>query len=144
MSRPSSPTRCATWYGTSHVVFVCVFTCLKSICPCNMLPRAFVWTANSILYFPQWFGDTVGFAFWNELWLAEGPATYFENVGGEAAAGGSAFLDRFYADSVTRFLEHDAAAGATHPLAADLGAAPIAALETQQLSSSVSWHGLGV
>lgn len=65
----------------------------------------------------QWFGDTVTFAFWGDLWLAEGLATYFENVGGEAAAAGSDFLDRFYADSVTRCLDHDAAAGATHPLA---------------------------
>lgn len=113
----------------------------------------------------QWFGDTSTFAFWGDLWLAEGPATYFEvsmlpvwghcqarsqfaefvdtqvlllpnsatathvllqatephrcvqNVGGEAAAPASTFLDRFYGDSVTRFLEHDAVLGATHPLA---------------------------
>lgn len=26
----------------------------------------------------QWFGDTTTFAFWGDLWLAEGPATYFE------------------------------------------------------------------
>jgi aminopeptidase N len=26
----------------------------------------------------QWFGDTATFAFWGDLWLAEGPATYFE------------------------------------------------------------------
>lgn len=70
----------------------------------------------------QWFGDTVTFAHWGSLWLAEGPATYFENVGGEAAVPGSAFLDRFFADSMTRFLEHDAAAGASHPLAVESGA----------------------
>ena len=49
---------------------------------------------------PQWFGDTVTPAFWGQLWLAEGPATYFEDVGGEAATPGSAFLDRFYAGAV--------------------------------------------
>lgn len=72
----------------------------------------------------QWFGDTVTFAYWGSLWLAEGPATYFEDVGGEAAFPGSAFLDRFFADSMTRFLEHDAAAGATHPLAVESGEKP--------------------
>jgi hypothetical protein len=45
--------------------------------------------------------------------------TWLQNVGGEAALAGAAFLDRFYADSVTRFLDHDAAAGATHALATD-------------------------
>jgi hypothetical protein len=40
-------------------------------------------------------------------------------VGGETAFAGAAFLDRFYADSVTRFLDHDAAVGATHALATD-------------------------
>ncbi len=71
----------------------------------------------------QWFGDLVTPKFWGHLWLAEGPATYFENVGGEAAFPGSAFLDRFYADSMTRFLDHDGAAVASHPLATATGAA---------------------
>lgn len=78
-------------------------------------------SAINLLCSLQWFGDTVTFAHWGSLWLAEGPATYFENVGGEAAVPGSAFLDRFFADSMTRFLEHDAASGASHPLAVESG-----------------------
>lgn len=70
----------------------------------------------------QWFGDFVTPAFWGHLWLAEGPATYFENVGGEQAFPGSAFLDRFYADSVTRFLDHDGTGEGSHPLATTIGA----------------------
>lgn len=71
----------------------------------------------------QWFGDFVTPAFWGHLWLAEGPATYFEAVGGEHAFPGSAFLDRFYADSVTRFLDHDGGGEVSHPLATTAGAA---------------------
>ncbi len=71
----------------------------------------------------QWFGDFVTPAFWGHLWLAEGPATYFEAVGGEHAFPGSAFLDRFYAESVTRFLDHDGGGEVSHPLATTAGAA---------------------
>lgn len=54
---------------------------------------------------------------WGELWLNEGFATYFENVGASLARPNFAYFDTFYADYATSAMETDAYPKSTHPLA---------------------------
>lgn len=54
---------------------------------------------------------------WGELWLNEGFATYFENVGASLARPNFAYYDTFYSDFATTAMEEDAYPKSTHPLA---------------------------
>lgn len=59
---------------------------------------------------------------WGELWLNEGFATYFENVGASIARPSYAYAATFYADIDTEALSADALPASTHPLATLTGA----------------------
>lgn len=80
-------------------------------------------TDDVMIFSMQWFGDFVTPATWGHLWLAEGLATYFENVGADAGLPAAApALDRFFADSLTAALEHDVLGIAdSRPLAVTAG-----------------------
>ena len=60
---------------------------------------------------------------WGELWLNEGFATYFENVGASLARPNFAYYDTFYSDFATTAMEEDAYPKSTHPLATLTGEA---------------------
>ena len=54
---------------------------------------------------------------WGELWLNEGFATYFENVGASIARPNFAYYDTFYSSFATAAMEEDSYPKSTHPLA---------------------------
>lgn len=54
---------------------------------------------------------------WGELWLNEGFATYFENVGASIVRPDFAYYETFYSDLATSALEEDSYPKSTHPLA---------------------------
>ena len=54
---------------------------------------------------------------WGELWLNEGFATYFENIGGTIAKPNMAYLETFFSGLATTALSSDALTKSTHPLA---------------------------
>jgi len=64
----------------------------------------------------QWTGNLVTAAFWNDLWLNEGFASYFEYVGAAAALPEMNVWDNFFADVTASAMEHDARRGSTMPL----------------------------
>ena len=65
----------------------------------------------------QWFGNLVTMAWWGELWLNEGFASYLEYVGAHAAHPELSFFDSFYPDNVPYALAFDAKRG-SHPMSA--------------------------
>lgn len=69
----------------------------------------------------QWFGDLVTMRDWGELWLNEGFATYFENVGASIARPNFAYFETFFSDFGTSAMATDALPKSTHPLATTSG-----------------------
>lgn len=63
----------------------------------------------------QWFGDLTTMAWWSDLWLNEGLASYLEFLGADAAHPALAFFEHFYIDDVPYALYFDSKA-ASHPM----------------------------
>ncbi|KAL4530099.1 hypothetical protein Ndes2526B_g04856 [Nannochloris sp. 'desiccata'] len=63
----------------------------------------------------QWFGNLVTMNWWNDLWLNEGFASYFEFIGADAAHPEEQFLDAYYSTDVVYALHFDSKKAA-HPM----------------------------
>jgi aminopeptidase N len=63
----------------------------------------------------QWFGNLVTMNWWNDLWLNEGFASYFEFIGADAAHPEEQFLDSYYSTDVAKALHYDSKIAA-HPM----------------------------
>jgi len=63
----------------------------------------------------QWFGNLVTLNWWNDLWLNEGFASYFEFMGADAAHPEEQFFDSYYSTDVVSALHFDSKKAA-HPM----------------------------
>jgi aminopeptidase N len=63
----------------------------------------------------QWFGNLVTMNWWNDLWLNEGFASYFEFIGADAAHPEEQFLDSYFSTDVAYALHFDSKKAA-HPM----------------------------
>lgn len=63
----------------------------------------------------QWFGNLVTMSWWNDLWLNEGFASYFEFIGADAAHPEEHFFDSYYSTDVVSALHFDSKKAA-HPM----------------------------
>lgn len=66
----------------------------------------------------QWFGNLVTMAWWNDLWLNEGFASYLEYLGATAAQPDGSYYETFYVDDDPYALKYDSKA-ASHPMSLD-------------------------
>ena len=101
------------WIHPQKLCFTLSYCCVR----CKMLDSFLLRFRRNISAFLQWFGDLVTMKGWGELWLNEGFATYFENIGATYARPNMAYLETFYSGLATTALDRDALTRSTHPLA---------------------------
>ena len=75
----------------------------------------------SVIACAQWFGDLVTCNYWNELWLNEGFANYWQGAAVDAVRPEMDNMGYYYTDHATMALDADASAASTHPLSRPAG-----------------------